>query len=157
MEKTLYRLLKLQIAASDFRDLSFFLDYFFKVFRITYFRARLDRKVSIHFQGQNIYKYFGCPTMANFRLVSSSAYTNADTFHCGDGKFLVFESISSLPFRRIQFYDFFRNASIGLSPFCFGLTLIFNLCQNFIQPDKLVTSLFIVQKVFFPVQLRCPL
>lgn len=132
IEKTLYRLLKLQITFMIFVTFLFFLDYFFKVFGLNIFG--LDWM-------KNFYSTFGSkyvpinisdvPQWQNLGNWYLHSYTNADTFPVVMGSFWylkVYYILTVFGVLILKFFPKHINLFIGL---CFGLTLIFNIFPQF--------------------------
>ncbi|AZI33442.1 acyltransferase family protein [Kaistella carnis] len=132
IEKTLYRLLKLQITFMIFVTFLFFLDYLFKV-------------VGLHIFGldwmKNFYGTFGTkyvpqnisdvPQWQNLGNWYLHQYTNADTFPVVMGSFWylkVYFILTVFGVLILRFFPKHINWFIGV---CFGLTLIFNLLPQF--------------------------
>lgn len=127
IEKTLYRLLKLQITYMIFVTLLFFLDYFFKVFGLTFFSMEWL---------QSFYSTFGSkyattsisiePQWQNLGNWYLHQYTNADTFPVVMGSFWylkVYFILTVFGVLILRFFPKHINWFIGL---CITLTLIFN-------------------------------
>ena len=132
IEKTLYRLLKLQITFMIFVTFLFFLDYFFKVFGLNFFG--LDWM-------KNFYSTFGSkfvpsnisdvPQWENLGNWYLHQYTNADTFPVVMGSFWylkVYYILTVFGVLILRFFPKHINWFIGL---CFGLTFIFNVLPQF--------------------------
>ncbi|WBX99768.1 acyltransferase family protein [Chryseobacterium gambrini] len=128
IEKTLYRLLKLQITYMIFVTLLFFLDYFFKVFGLTFFSLEWL---------QNFYSTFGskyattsistAPQWENLGNWYLHQYINADTFPVVMGSFWylkVYYILTVFGVLILKFFPKHVNWFIGL---CVGLTLLFNI------------------------------
>lgn len=132
IEKTLYRLLKLQITFMIFVTFLFFLDYLFKVIGLNFFGLE---------QLKNFYSTFGSkyvpqnistdPQWQNLGNWYLHSYTNADTFPVVMGSFWYLKVYFILTVFGVLILKFFPkhiNWFIGL---CFGLTLIFNLLPHY--------------------------
>lgn len=132
VEKTLYRLLKLQITFMIFVTFLFFLDYFFKVFGLNFFGLEWMK---------NFYGTFGSkyvpnnitdvPQWQNLGNWYLHQYTNADTFPVVMGSFWylkVYFILAVFGVLILRFFPKHINWFIGL---CFGLTLIFNILPQF--------------------------
>lgn len=128
IEKTFYRLLKLQITYMIFVTFLFFLDYFFKVFGLTFFSMEWL---------QQFYSTFGSkytttsvsvvPQWENLGNWYLHQYTNADTFPVVMGSFWylkVYYILTVLGVLILRFFPKHINWFIGL---CIALTLIFNV------------------------------
>lgn len=127
IEKTLYRLLKLQITYMIFVTFLFFLDYFFKVFGLTFFSVDWLQKfystfgskyettsISIEPQWQNL---------GNWYL---HQYTNADTFPVVMGSFWYLKVYFILTVFGVLILRFFSKHVNWFIALCIGLTLLFN-------------------------------
>ena len=132
IEKTFYRLLKLQITFMIFVTFLFFLDYFFKVFGLNIFGLDWMKSFYSNFGAkyvpQNITDVPQWQNLGNWHLHS---YTNADTFPVVMGSFWYLKVYFILTVFGVLILKFFPkhiNWFIGL---CFGLTLIFNLLPQF--------------------------
>ncbi len=127
IEKTLYRLLKLQITYMIFVTFLFFLDYFFKVFGLTFFSLEWL---------QNFYSTFGSkysttsisayPQWQNLGNWYLHQYTNADTFPVVMGSFWYLKVYYILTVFGVLILRFFPKHINGFIGLCFVLTLLFN-------------------------------
>ncbi len=128
VEKTFYRLLKLQITYMIFVTFLFFLDYFFKVFGLTFFSMEWL---------QSFYSTFGSkyattgvsdiPQWENLGNWYLHQYTNADTFPVVMGSFWylkVYFILAVFGVLILRFFPKHVNWFIGL---CLVLTLVFNI------------------------------
>lgn len=128
IEKTLYRLLKLQITYMIFVTFLFFLDYFFKVFGLNFFGLE---------SLQQFYSTFGTkyvpqsitdiPQWQNLGNWYVHQYTNADTFPVVMGSFWylkVYYILTVFGVLILKFFPRHINWFIGL---CLGLTALFNI------------------------------
>lgn len=132
VEKTLYRLLKLQITFMIFVTFLFFLDYFFKVFGLHVFGLEWMKDFYSTFGSkyvpQNISDVPQWQNLGNWYL---HQYTNADTFPVVMGSFWylkVYFILTVFGVLILRFFPKHINWFIGL---CFGLTLIFNLLPHY--------------------------
>lgn len=132
IEKTFYRLLKLQITFMIFVTFLFFLDYLFKVFGLNIFGLDWMKSFYSNFGAkyvpQNITNAPQWQNLGNWYLHS---YTNADTFPVVMGSFWYLKVYFILTIFGVLILKFFPkhiNWFIGLY---FGLTLIFNLLPQF--------------------------
>jgi hypothetical protein len=132
IEKTLYRLLKLQITYMIFVTFLFFLDYFFKVFGLTFFSMEWL---------QSFYSTFGSkysttsisiyPQWENLGNWYLHQYTNADTFPVVMGSFWylkVYYILTVFGVLILRFFPKHINWFIGL---CIALTLLFNIFPEY--------------------------
>ncbi|ALR32237.1 acyltransferase [Chryseobacterium sp. IHB B 17019] len=128
IEKTLYRLLKLQITYMIFVTFLFFLDYFFKVFGLSFFSLEWL---------QSFYSTFGSkysainisaePQWQNLGNWYLHQYTNADTFPVVMGSFWylrVYFILTVFGLLILRFFPKHINWFIGI---CVTLTLLFNI------------------------------
>jgi len=128
IEKTFYRLLKLQITYMIFVTFLFFADYFFKVFGLTFFSLEWL---------QSFYSTFGSkyattsisniPQWQNLGNWYLHQYTNADTFPVVMGSFWylkVYFILTVFGVLILRFFPRHINWFIGL---CVVLTLLFNI------------------------------
>ncbi len=132
VEKTLYRLLKLQLTYMIFVTFLFFLDYFFKVFGLSVFG--LDWM-------KNFYSTFGSkyvpqsisdvPQWQNLGNWYLHSYTNADTFPVVMGSFWYLKVYFILTLFGVLILRFFKNHLNWFIGLCFGLTLLFNLSPHY--------------------------
>lgn len=132
IEKTFYRLLKLQITYMIFVTFLFFLDYFFKVFGLSFFSLEWL---------QNFYSTFGSkysttsiseyPQWQNLGNWYLHQYTNADTFPVVMGSFWylkVYFILTVFGVLILRFFPKHINWFIGL---CIALTLLFNIFPQY--------------------------
>jgi fucose 4-O-acetylase-like acetyltransferase len=148
IEKTLYRLLKLQITYMIFVTFLFFLDYFFKVFGLTFFSLEWL---------QTFYSTFGSkyaatsistvPLWENLGNWYLHQYTNADTFPVVMGSFWylrVYFILTVFGVLILRFFPKHINWFIGI---CVGLTLLFNILPE-IYPSGQVGYVAFYMTVF---------
>ncbi|ASK31098.1 acyltransferase [Chryseobacterium sp. T16E-39] len=128
IEKTFYRLLKLQITYMIFVTFLFFLDYFFKVFGLNFFSMEWLQKFYSTFGSKyattNISTEPQWQNLGNWYL---HQYTNADTFPVVMGSFWylkVYFILTVFGVLVLRFFPKHINWFIGL---CIALTLIFNI------------------------------
>ena len=132
IEKTLYRLLKLQITFMIFVTFLFFVDYLFKVFGLNVFG--LDWM-------KNFYSTFGTkyvpnnisdvPQWQNLGNWFLHQYTNADTFPVVMGSFWYLKVYFILTVFGVLVLRFFPKHINGFIALCFGLTLFFNIFPHY--------------------------
>lgn len=128
IEKTFYRLLKLQITYMIFVTFLFFMDYFFKVFGLRFFSMEWL---------QSFYSTFGSkyaatsisiePQWQNLGNWYLHQYTNADTFPVVMGSFWylkVYFILTVFGVLILRFFPKHVNWFIGI---CIALTLLFNI------------------------------
>lgn len=132
VEKTLFRLLKLQITYMIFVTLLFFLDYFFKVFGLSFFSLQWLQDFYSTFGGkyvpQNISAVPQWQNLGNWYLHS---YTNADTFPVVMGSFWYLKVYYILTVLGVLVLRFFPNHVYWFIGLCFGLTLLFNFAPQY--------------------------
>lgn len=135
VEKTLFRLLKLQITYMIFVTILFFSDYFFKVLGLTFFT--LDDLNAFYstfgqkYVPQNISTEPQWQNLGNWYLHS---YTNADTFPVVMGSFWYLKVYYILTVFGVLILRFFSKHIWWFIGLCFGLTLLFNV-QPFFYPS----------------------
>lgn len=132
LEKTFYRLLKLQITYMIFVTFLFFADYLFKVFGLTFFGLE---------SLQGFYSTFGSkyvpvnissdPQWQNLGNWYLHSYTNADTFPVVMGSFWYLKVYFILAVFGVLILKFFPKHIKWFIGLCFGLTLIFNLFPQY--------------------------
>ncbi|RKS96716.1 acyltransferase family protein [Chryseobacterium defluvii] len=128
IEKTFYRLLKLQITYMIFVTFLFFADYFFKVFGLSFFSLE---------SFQNFYSTFGSkytttdistePQWQNLGNWYLHQYTNADTFPVVMGSFWYLKVYFILTVFGVLILKFFPKHINWFIAICLLLTLIFNV------------------------------
>ncbi len=132
VEKTLYRLLKLQITFMIFVTLIFFLDYFFKVFGLSLFGMDWMKNFYSTFGGKYVPQDISTlPQWQNLGNWYLHSYTNADTFPVIMGSFWylkVYYILTVLGVLIIRFFPKHIHWFIGL---CFALTLIFHIFPHY--------------------------
>lgn len=132
IEKTLYRLLKLQITYMIFVTVLFFADYFFKVFGLQFFGLPWL---------QNFYQTFGAkyapvsisdvPQWQNLGNWYLHQYTNADTFPVVMGSFWYLKVYYIITVFGVLILRFFPKHIHWFITLCFGLTVIFNVLPQY--------------------------
>lgn len=132
IEKTLYRLLKLQITYMIFVTFLFFLDYFFKVFGLSFFSMEWLQDFYSTFGSKysttSISAYPQWENLGNWYL---HQYTNADTFPVVMGSFWylkVYFILTVFGVLILRFFPKHINWFIGL---CIALTLLFNIFPEY--------------------------
>jgi len=128
IEKTFFRLLKLQITYMIFVTLLFFLDYFFKIFGLTFFSLEWL---------QNFYSTFGSkyaatsisttPQWQNLGNWFLHEYSNADTFPVVMGSFWYLKVYFILTVFGVLILKFFPKHINWFIGICIALTLLFNI------------------------------
>lgn len=132
IEKTMYRLLKLQITYMIFVTFLFFLDYFFKVFGLNFFG--LDWM-------KDFYSTFGAkytpsdistkPQWQNLGNWYFHQYTMADTFPVVMGSFWYLKVYFILTVFGVLILRFFPKHIKWFTFLCLGLTLMFNILPSY--------------------------
>lgn len=132
VEKTLYRLLKLQITYMIFVTFLFFLDYFFKVFGLTVFSFEWLKDFYSTFGSKYVPASISAEpqwqVLGNWYL---HEYSNCDTFPVVMGSFWylkVYYILTVLGVLILRFFPKHINWFIGI---CAALTLIFNIFPQY--------------------------
>ena len=132
VEKTFYRLLKLQITFMIFVTLLFFLDYLFKVFGLNVFGLDWMKDFYSTFGSKYVPQSISdVPQWQNLGNWYLHQYTNADTFPVVMGSFWYLKVYFILAVFGVLILKFFPkhiNWFIGL---CLGLTLLFNIFPHY--------------------------
>ena len=132
IEKTLYRLLKLQITFMIFVTFLFFLDYLFKVFGLNVFGLAWMQDFystfGTKYVPQNISDVPQWQNLGNWYL---HQYTNADTFPVVMGSFWYLKVYFILTVFGVLILKFFPKHVKWFTALCFGLTLLFNLFPHY--------------------------
>ncbi len=132
VEKTLYRLLKLQITYMIFVTFLFFLDYFFKVFGLNIFGLNWMKDFYSTFGSKYVpLNISDVPQWQNLGNWYLHQYTNVDTFPVVMGSFWylkVYFILTVFGVLILRFFSKHINWFIGL---CFGLTFLFNVLPQF--------------------------
>ena len=132
IEKTFYRLLKLQITFMIFVTFLFFLDYFFKVFGLNIFGLNWMKDFYSTFGSKYVpLNISDVPQWQNLGNWYLHQYTNADTFPVVMGSFWylkVYFILTVFGVLILRFFSKHINWFIGL---CFGLTFLFNVLPQF--------------------------
>ena len=132
VEKTLYRLLKLQITYMIFVTFLFFLDYFFKVFGLNFFGMAWLKDFYSTFGSkyvpQNITTIPQWQNLGNWYL---HQYTNADTFPVVMGSFWYLKVYYILTVFGVLILRFFPKHIWWFIAVCLGSTLIFNIFPQY--------------------------
>lgn len=132
VEKTLYRLLKLQITYMIFVTFLFFLDYFFKVFGLSFFG--LDSLKSFYstfgskYVPQSISYEPQWQNLGNWYLHN---YSNCDTFPVVMGSFWYLKVYYILTVLGVLIFRFFPKHINWFIGICIGLTIIFNVFPQY--------------------------
>ena len=128
IEKTFYRLLKLQITYMIFVTFLFLLDYFFKVFGLTFFSLEWLQKFYSTFGSKysatNISTTPQWQNLGNWYL---HEYSNADTFPVVMGSFWYLKVYFILTVFGVLILKFFPKHINWFIGICVALTLLFNI------------------------------
>lgn len=132
IEKTFYRLLRLQITFMIFVTFLFFLDYLFKYFGLTFLGLEWMRDFYSTFGEKyvpkNVSIYPQWQILGNWYLHS---YTNADTFPVVMGSFWYLKVYFILTVFGVLILRFFPKHINWLIAVCLGLTIIFNIFPQY--------------------------
>jgi hypothetical protein len=132
VEKTFYRLLKLQITYMIFVTFLFFLDYIFKVFGLHFFGFDAMKNFYSTFGAKYTPNYISAyPQWENLGNWYLHQYSMCDTFPVVMGSFWylkVYYILTVFGVLILRFFPKHLNWFIGI---CFGLTLIFNLLPQY--------------------------
>ncbi|MGL6037497.1 acyltransferase family protein [Soonwooa sp.] len=132
IEKTFYRLLKLQVTYMIFVTFLFVLDYLFKVFGLTFFSMDWLQSFYSTFGGKYVPQNISVePQWQNLGNWYLHQYSNADTFPVVMGSFWylkVYYILTVIGVLVLKFFPKHINWFIGL---CIALTLIFNLFPQY--------------------------
>ncbi|MGE4514983.1 MAG: acyltransferase family protein [Chryseobacterium sp.] len=128
IEKTFYRLLKLQITYMIFVTFLFFLDYFFKVFGLNFFSLEwLKNFYSTFGSKYTITNISNVPKWENLGNWYLHQYTNADTFPVVMGSFWYLKVYFILTVFGVLILKFFPKHINWFIVLCVILTLLFNI------------------------------
>lgn len=132
IEKTLYRLLKLQITFMMFVTLLFFIDYLFKVFGLNVFGMQWMKEFYSTFGSKYVPRSISeIPQWQNLGNWYLHQYTNADTFPVVMGSFWYLKVYFILTVFGVLVIKFFPKHLNWFIALCFGLTLLFNLFPHY--------------------------
>lgn len=132
IEKTFYRLLKLQITYMIFVTFLFFLDYFFKVFGLSFFSLEWLQKFYSTFGSK--YSAIGVSAYPQWQNLGNwylHQYTNADTFPVVMGSFWYLKVYFILAVFGVLILRFFPKHINWFIALCIGLTLAFNIFPKY--------------------------
>lgn len=128
IEKTFYRLLKLQITYMIFVTFLFFMDYFFKVFGLSFFSLEWLQKFYSIFGSKYVVPDISFePQWQNLGNWYLHQYTNADTFPVVMGSFWYLKVYFILTVFGALILRFFPRHITWFIGICLGLTLLFNV------------------------------
>lgn len=132
IEKTFYRLIRLQITFMIFVTLLFILDYLFKVIGLSFFSLDWMKDFYATFGDkyvpQNISIYPQWQNLGNWYLHS---YTNADTFPVVMGSFWYLKVYFILTVFGVLILKFFPKHIYSFIAVCIGLTILFNVAPHY--------------------------
>ncbi len=132
LEKTLYRLLKLQITYMIFVTVLFFADYFFKVFGMQFFGKPWLMDFYGTFGGKFVPKSISMqPQWQNLGNWYLHQYSNADTFPVVMGSFWYLKVYFILAFFGALILKFFSNHVPHFIALCLILCAVFNLFPQY--------------------------
>ncbi|MBB4807284.1 hypothetical protein HNP38_002588 [Chryseobacterium defluvii] len=128
IEKTLYRLLKLQITYMIFVTFLFFMDYFFKVFGLAFFSPEwLHQFYSTFGSKYTAIDISAQPQWQNLGNWYLHQYTNADTFPVVMGSFWYLKVYFIITVFGVLILKFFPKHIHWFIAICGILTLLFNI------------------------------
>lgn len=128
IEKTFYRLLKLQITYMIFVTFLFFLDYFFKVFGLGFLSLEWLQKFYSTFGSKYAASSISSePQWQNLGNWYLHQYTNADTFPVVMGSFWYLKIYFILTVFGVLILRFFPKHINWFIGICIALTLMFNI------------------------------
>lgn len=132
VEKTFYRLLKLQITYMIFVTFLFLADYLFKIVGLHAFGLDWMKDFYSTFGSKytpnNISEYPQWQNLGNWYLHS---YTNADTFPVVMGSFWYLKVYFILTVLGVLILRFFSGHTYWFVGLCFGLTILFNVFPHY--------------------------
>ncbi len=132
VEKTFYRLLKLQITYMIFVTFLFFLDYLFKVFGLNVFGLGWMQEFYSTFGTKYVPRSLSdVPQWQNLGNWYLHQYTNADTFPVVMGSFWYLKVYFILTVFGVLVLRFFPKHLNWFIAICFGLTVLFNVFPHY--------------------------
>lgn len=132
IQKTLYRLLKLQITYMIFVTFLFFLDYFFKVFGLNVFSLTWLQEFYSNFGSKYVPQSISnIPQWQNLGNWYVHQYTNADTFPVVMGSFWYLKVYYILTVLGVLILKFFPRHIYWFIALCLGLTALFNIFPHY--------------------------
>lgn len=135
IEKTFYRLLKLQITYMIFVTFLFFMDYFFKIFGLNFFSLEWLKDFYSTFGSKyTINNISTTPQWENLGNWYLHQYTNADTFPVVMGSFWYLKVYFILTVFGVLILRFFPKHIHWFIALCIALTLLINIFPQ-IYPD----------------------
>lgn len=135
IEKTFYRLLKLQITYMIFVTFLFFMDYFFKIFGLNFFSLEWLKEFYSTFGSKyTINNISTAPQWENLGNWYLHQYTNADTFPVVMGSFWYLKVYFILTVFGVLILRFFPKHIHWFIALCIALTLLINIFPQ-IYPD----------------------
>lgn len=131
VDKTFYRLLKLQVTYMIFVTFLFFFDSFFKVFLTQFFDAETFKNFFLTFGTRytpnNLTPAFHWETLGNWWL---HQYSNCDTFPVVMGSFWYLKTYYIVTVLGVLTLRFFPKHIHWIIAVCIGLTIYFNIDNN---------------------------
>ena len=132
IEKTFYRLLKLQVTYMIFVTVLFFSDYFFKVFGLTFFSAEWLKDIYYVFGDKYVPKHiYSTPQWQNLGNWYLHKYSNADTFPVVMGSFWYLKVYFILSVFGVLILKFFPKHINWFIALCIALTIIYNVIPQY--------------------------
>lgn len=132
LDKTFYRLLKLQVTYMIFVTFLFFADYFFKVFGLSFFDVEWLKDFYTTFGAKYVPAHISdIPQWQNLGNWYLHKYTNADTFPVVMGSFWYLKVYFILTVFGVLILRFFPRHVKAFIVLCLMLTLIFNIFPHF--------------------------
>lgn len=132
IEKTFYRLLKLQVTYMIFVTFLFFIDYFFKVFGLWLFGMESLKSFYATFGAKYIPQSISyMPQWQNLGNWYLHSYTKCDTFPVVMGSFWYLKVYYILTILGVLILRFFPRHIYWFIALCLGLTVIFNVFPNY--------------------------
>lgn len=127
IEKTFYRLLKLQITYMIFVTMLFFLDYFFKVFGLYFFGIDSLKNFYATFGSKFVPQHISyTPQWQNLGNWYLHHYSTCDTFPVVMGSFWYLKVYYILTILGVLILKFFPKHIKWFIGLCLGLTILFN-------------------------------
>lgn len=155
VEKTMYRLLKLQITYMIFVTVLFFADYFFKVFGMQFFGNSWLMDFYGTFGGKYVPKSISMqPQWQNLGNWYLHQYSNADTFPVVMGSFWYLKVYFILAFFGTLIVRFFSKHIPHIILLCFTLAAIFNIFPHYYPSGQVGYVTFYLAIFLFGHQMR---
>ncbi len=143
VDKTFYRLLKLQITYMIFVTGVFFVDYFFKVFGLNVFGLAWMENFYSTFGGKYVPQSISTiPQWQNLGNWYMHSYTNADTFPVIMGSFWYLKVYFILAVFGVLIIRFFPKHIWWFVAVCLGLTMIYHLFPHYFPTGQVAYVAF---------------